>query len=356
MPVFDWRDRQNWRMSEHGRWLALALATACLGLLLMGSTLPERLAASKHDVTGTVASFTKAGSRATIYDAGWSMPDYPIHLFFLNGYYSLTFAGADQNTQAAETLVGVLPYFLTREHDQALVIGAGTGLTATGAAHAFDETTIIDIDPNAPALLRHFSTANDHVLSQPQIQLVADSGLTWLAQSDSTFDAVIMTPTVPAYAGANQVYTRAFMRQAHAHLKPGGVYVLWVDIRFLHKGAAIVQATLNTVFPYSRWFSIKPGYVAIIASDRPVAIRTRQEPTQLPAEQIRYLRRFFDPYRDAPEMRLIHAIRRRLATGLKTLPPDTPVNTLNHPVLRHVTKINGLFLDSYTFDDILEVP
>lgn len=323
--------------------VALVIVGVSFSMLSHTHSLPTRIYAAKLGRPVRAAQlFSRMNARAAIYQIGNHAN------LVLNGYESLRFA-PDKVALGDETLVGLIPGFFSRDLNRALVIGAGSGTTAAAAARVYGTATIIDLDPNAPSLLRSFGDRNARVLNAANVRLVQDNALAWLARSRSEYDAIVSTPTVPSYAGANQVYARAFFQQVIHHLAPGGVFTLWFDIRETVGGIRTLWRTFRASFPHTLGYRIAPGYFELIGSNEPIRPRQRSLVGRLNEQQVTYLdgyyrrRRHAGPLGDRPYELFTRVRTATFPTRLMTsrgVVDTGAINTLNHPVLQFATRIS----------------
>jgi spermidine synthase len=123
---------------------------------------------------------------------------------------------------------------LVPEHPRSvLVIGCGAGVTA-GAVSVnpqVEKVTIVDIEPLVPlAARKYFGDVNHHVLDSPKVHVVVDDARHFLMTTKEKFDAITSDPLDPWVKGAATLYTKEFFDTARAHLNPGGVMTLFVQL------------------------------------------------------------------------------------------------------------------------------
>jgi spermidine synthase len=123
---------------------------------------------------------------------------------------------------------------LVPEHPRSvLVIGCGAGVTA-GAVSVnpqVEKVTIVDIEPLVPWVAgQYFGAVNHDVLKNPKVHVVVDDARHFLLTSKEKFDAITSDPLDPWVKGAATLYTKEFFDVARAHLNPGGVMTLFVQL------------------------------------------------------------------------------------------------------------------------------
>src|SRR5262249_39072557 len=132
-----------------------------------------------------------------------------------------------------QRMLGHLTTLVPHQARSVLVIGCGAGVTAGAVAisPAVERVTIVDIEPLVPKVARqYFGAVNHEVLTKPKVQLVVDDARHFLLTTKETFDAITSDPLDPWVKGAATLYTKEFFDAARAHLNPGGVMTLFVQL------------------------------------------------------------------------------------------------------------------------------
>jgi len=181
----------------------------------------------------------------------------------INGYRSMVVRG-DGVPNLHELLYGVTPAVFAKNHDDALVLGLGTGLTAAGTAPLFKRTDVVEIDPAIVDLLTTFAEANYHLADREGVRVLLEDGLAALAATDKRYDAIVNTVTTPLYFSSSKLYAQQFLELVREHLKPGGVYAMWFDQRVTAEGARTIFRTVADVFDACTVLMLKTGYYQLI--------------------------------------------------------------------------------------------
>jgi len=187
----------------------------------------------------------------------------------INGYRSMVVRG-DGVPNLHELLYGVTPAVFAPNHERALVLGLGTGLTAAGTAPLFDNTDVVEIDPAIVDLLSTFAEENYHLADRPGVRVMLEDGLAALAEADKPYDAIINTVTTPLYFSSSKLYSREFLQLVRRRLAKGGVYAMWFDQRVTVEGARTIFRTVADVFPHCAVLMLKTGYYQLICSGEPI--------------------------------------------------------------------------------------
>lgn len=254
--------------------------------------------------------------------------------YVLNGYRTLTRFG--HSMPVSEAFVGALPAWYSEGHRSALVVGAGSGTSATGAATYYRKVDVVDIDPEAPRLLRYFGDMNDHVDRKKWVHLHENGGLSYLWSTHRKYDAIVTTPTSISYLGAYALYTRAYFRAARRHLKKGGVVTIWFGGRLSVQGVKILMRTMHSVFPYMRLVPLRRAYYELVGSMAPLHVERHVHPAHA-SKQVRNALAVEQLKSNIVKALHMHAISVGRSIQRREIKPPIqaqgPVSTLNKPLL-----------------------
>jgi spermidine synthase len=138
------------------------------------------------------------------------------------------------------------------------VVGLGAGVTA-GAMGIYDieRLTTIELERGVLVASRFFGDKNDGVLDNPHLDLRIDDGRNFFRLSRDTFDVIEAHPNFPSLSGSGALFSREFLEQCKAHLKPGGVVSHWAPLwRTRPEDWKTIVGTFADVFPHVRLFNI----------------------------------------------------------------------------------------------------
>lgn len=106
---------------------------------------------------------------------------------------------------------------------------------------------ICEMEPLVPqATSRFFGDENQHVFTDPRVQIVYDDARHFIRTTTETFDVITSDPIHPWVKGAATLYTREYFEQVKARLKPGGVVTQWVPL--YQSNDATVNSEIATFF------------------------------------------------------------------------------------------------------------
>lgn len=178
-------------------------------------------------------------------------------------------SGGDMLTQR---LLAHVPFLVNANPGKALVIGLGSGVTASAAlTHDPASVTAVEISPEVvDAARRFFAEANQKVLDNPKLRLVVGDARQHVLATRDRYDVIISEPSNPWMAGVSALFTREFFENVRERLSPGGVFCQWGHLYNMGEAdLATLLATFRDVFPKGRVFVISEADILIVGSDGP---------------------------------------------------------------------------------------
>ncbi len=202
-----------------------------------------------------------------------------------NGYRNYHNAGkvqasSEPQDMRLQRMLGHLTTLLPTQARSVMVIGCGAGVTAGAVSidPAVTDLTIVEIEPLVPEVVsREFGEHNFEVVDNPKTSVVIDDARHFLLTTDRMFDAITSDPFDPWVKGAATLYTVEFWREARAHLNPGGVITVFVQLYESNLEAVKSEvATFLEVFPEGMVFAnlaYGQGYdVVLVGQNNPAPI------------------------------------------------------------------------------------
>lgn len=182
-----------------------------------------------------------------------------IHLL-LNGNY---YFGTNSSSFKSQKLAACLPILVNTKIDAALVIGFGTGITAsiieTGGVK---EVVIADKYPEAIRLSADvFADINNDILTNSRVRITSEDAGSFLYHEKGNFDLIVtpfdQTVQMPG------IYTTGFYRKCAEKLSDHGVLC---QILPASKKSKSVLKSCSAIFPVvSLWF-VSPDYLLLLAN------------------------------------------------------------------------------------------
>jgi spermidine synthase len=204
-------------------------------------------------------------------------------------------ASSEPQDMKLQRMLGHMTTLVPDNPARVLVIGCGAGVTAGAVSidpRVIDQT-IAEIEPLVPEVVStYFSEHNFNVVANPKVTIHLDDARHYLLTTDEMFDAVTSDPLDPWVKGAATLYTREFFEEIKAHLNPGGVVTLFVQL--YESTDAAVKSEVGTfleAFPNGAVFANTingQGYDLVLfgqAGDRPINVDTVQARLDAPESE-----------------------------------------------------------------------
>ena len=168
-------------------------------------------------------------------------------------------ASSEPQDMRLQRMLGHITTLVPKNPNKVLVIGCGAGVTA-GAVSVdpmVKDQTIAEIEPLVPQVVStHFSQHNFDVVRNPKVKVHLDDARHYLLTTNEKFDAITSDPLDPWVKGAATLYTREFFNVVKAHLNPGGVVTLFVQLyESTEEAAKSEMATFLEAFPNGAVFA-----------------------------------------------------------------------------------------------------
>jgi SAM-dependent methyltransferase len=166
----------------------------------------------------------------------------------------------------------LLPSLRSLDNRRAAVVGLGAGHTVTTLlAGGFGRLDVIELEPAVVEAARfmHRSMGKRFPLDDRRARSYLDDGRARIGVSRaSTYDAVVSQPSHPWLAGSSTLYTREFFADVRRVLRPGGVFVFWVN-RFRMDLPHIRQVvgTAAVEFPWLEAWGTENDLIVVAARD-----------------------------------------------------------------------------------------
>ena len=162
-------------------------------------------------------------------------------------------ASSEPQDMRLQRMLGHMTTLIPENPKTVLVIGCGAGVTAGAVSIDPNLTavTIAEIEPLVPKVVsEHFSEHNFAVVQNPKVRVHLDDARHFLLTTKEKFDAITSDPLDPWVKGAATLYTKEFFEVVKAHLNPGGVVTLFVQL-YESSDAAVKSevATFLDAFP-----------------------------------------------------------------------------------------------------------
>src|SRR5215217_2464227 len=169
-------------------------------------------------------------------------------------------------------LMGYLSKALRPDAQDFLVIAFGMGGTYRSGLKIGMRTDAVELSPTVPSRMPVFFPDADRFLNHPKGRVIVSDGRNYVRLSRGTYDLVAVDPAPPIEsAGSVVLYTREFLTEGKARLRPGGVFMLWIPYALPMDDFKEHVRTFAGVFGHVR-LVLSPGRhgVFMFGSDAPL--------------------------------------------------------------------------------------
>jgi len=177
----------------------------------------------------------------------------------------------DMSTQ---TLLAYTPLMLHDNPQEVLVIGLGTGVTASSVLDfPVKAVTQIEIEAAVVEAAHYFEAENRSVLKDPKLNLVIEDGRNYLLSHQKKFDVIISEPSNPWMSGVASLFSQESFTLMKDRLDAGGIACQWFQIYSMRpEDIRMVVRTFHSVFPEVHIFQTSPGDILLLGSKDPLSI------------------------------------------------------------------------------------
>ncbi len=158
-------------------------------------------------------------------------------------------ASSEPQDMRLQRMLGHLTTLVPANPAKVLVIGCGAGVTAGAVSidPKVESQTIAEIEPLVPRVVStYFAEHNFDVVRNPKVRVHIDDARHFLQTTDEKFDAITSDPLDPWVKGAAMLYSTEFFDLVKAHLNPGGVVTLFVQL--YESNTEAVKSEIGTFF------------------------------------------------------------------------------------------------------------
>jgi spermidine synthase len=246
--------------------------------------------------------------------------------------------------------LGLLPSLLRPEARDLLVVGLGGGVALEPIASTVASIDVIELEPEILAANQRVAAARAvDPLARPGVRVHIGDARGALQLTGKHYDAIVSQPSHPWTAGASHLYTREFFALVRSRLKPDGVFVQWIGLKFVDEALLrSIAATLVEVFGHVEFYH--PGTsagVLFAASAQPLASLegARRALQAAPEDYARFAIHRIEDFA---------AVRRLDEAGTRALAEGGVLNTDDHNLLAtRAARLGPSALDPHSLDKLL---
>ncbi|MCH8016021.1 MAG: tetratricopeptide repeat protein [Acidobacteria bacterium] len=196
----------------------------------------------------------------------------PAHRYLIvNGKTDGSNEPFDMSTQ---TMLAYTPLMLHESPQEVLVIGLGTGVTASSVLDfPVKAVTQVEIEAAVLEAAHYFEAENRSVLKDPKLNLVIEDGRNYLLSHQKKFDVIISEPSNPWMSGVASLFSQEHFTVMRDRLDAGGIACQWLQLYSLRpEDIRMVVRTFHSVFPEVHIFQTSPGDILLLGSKDQLSI------------------------------------------------------------------------------------
>jgi spermidine synthase len=178
---------------------------------------------------------------------------------------------ASTSDMLTQTLLGLVPAAIARPGARTLIVGHGSGFTATAAlAAGTGPMDIVELEPAVIEASRFFHAPGEDPLDDRRVRLYLEDARARLAHGEGRYGLIVSEPSNPWIAGVNNLFTEDFYRLVRRRLEPDGVFCQWLQLYELSPVTfhSMLGAFLR-VFPQAQVFCIWNANDALLVAMPP---------------------------------------------------------------------------------------
>jgi predicted membrane-bound spermidine synthase len=238
-------------------------ALAVLGLVASSLDLPVTRTATENRLRALGLPVTHAEDELATVDAvGGPAKD-----------RRLLIGGVGVTSLTVDTkLMGYLSKALRPQARDFLVIAFGMGSTYRSALELGMRTDAVELSPTVPSRMPVFFPDASSYLHHANGRVITSDGRNYVRLARDRYDLVAVDPAPPIEsAGSVVLYTREFLTEGKARLRPGGVFLLWMPYALPMDDLKAHVRTFHNVFPHVSLMLSPGGHgMFMLGSDAPL--------------------------------------------------------------------------------------
>jgi spermidine synthase len=169
-------------------------------------------------------------------------------------------------------LMGYLSKALRPQARDFLVIAFGMGSTYRSGLKIGMRTDAVELSPTVPSRMPVFFPDAGSYLHHDNGRVITSDGRNYVRLTRDSYDLIAVDPAPPIEsAGSVVLYTREFLTEGKARLRPGGVFLLWMPYALPMDDLKAHVRTFHNVFPHVSLMLSPGGHgMFMLGSDAPL--------------------------------------------------------------------------------------
>jgi len=178
---------------------------------------------------------------------------------------------SDAGDMFTQVVSAHLPLLLHPDPRRTLVVGLGSGVTASSALLHPGLVDVVELSAGVTRAAQQFAHVHAAPLDSDRLRLHVEDARNHLDRVGPLFDVIISEPSNPWVAGNAGLFTVEIFQRMRERLRPGGLLAQWFHLYEMDdETVALVIRTLRSVFPHVRVFQLFPTDLLLVASADPL--------------------------------------------------------------------------------------
>jgi spermidine synthase len=197
------------------------------------------------------------------------------------GFYKLASNGLSESAigsagmppfQLSQKWLAGLPGLARPDATDLLMVGLGGGIALQGVPPHVKTVDVIELEPRVlDANLAVADRRTVDPLTDPRVRVILNDARNAMGLTEKRYDIVVSQPSHPWTGGASHLYTREFLALSKARMKPGAVFLQWINSQFIDLALLRnMAATLQSEFAFVELYQPERQVLMFLASESPI--------------------------------------------------------------------------------------
>lgn len=194
--------------------------------------------------------YYREGQHSTISVVKWvDKEDNENYSLYSNGKIEASTFFKDMRNQS---IIAYLPAMLMKKHEKALIIGMGSGITASVLAKfPFDSIEMVELEKDILPASKYFANDYGDPLNNKKVTYIIDDARNYLKITPQKYDLIISEPSNVWVNGVASLFTREYYKIIKSKLTKKGILCQWIQIYDLELDSIMsVLKSIKSEFKY----------------------------------------------------------------------------------------------------------
>lgn len=172
-----------------------------------------------------------------------------------------------------ESVISAVGRGYSRQFENSLVLGAGSGRSAGTASLYFNHTDVVDVSPNVKNIVNYLDKENYNLYFNPKVRYFNYDAILSPHLLDRKYDLIVLTVDPGYHLQASKLYTTEFFKSLKSLLNKDGVFIFWLDQTLTSEASQVIINSAKENFKDQKMVSIlnndqgESTYFLVVNSD-----------------------------------------------------------------------------------------